>query len=390
MKLRAIVSIAAAAAMLAGTGGGVDVSPVSFPVMEASAAEHATSGTCGKNAAWKLDDKGTLTVSGTGDMDAALDRNPCPWKDFKDEIKAVVIGKGITSIGMGMFSDCKNLTSVSFPSTLKAINTYSFTGCEALGSVVIPDGVTNIGSSSFAGCKKLSDVTIPKSVTYIGALAFSGTAWFEAQKSIDDPFIIINGLLVYVYYDLSGDVVIPETVSKICEQAAERRSKITSLTIPETVTEIGYNAFLGCSSLKTVTIPESVHSIGMQAFVNCTALKEVTILDPDAKIYDRATTFTNGNDEYSGVIKGYDGSTAEAYAEKYGYKFVSLGQRPAEYQLGDVDRNGVINAVDASEVLSYYARISTKQEGGFTAIQKKAADTDENGLINAVDASCIL
>ena len=55
-----------------------------------------------------------------------------------------------------------------------------------------------------------------------------------------------------------------------------------------------------------------------------------------------------------------------------------------------MNSDGYINAVDASEVLSYYAKVSTKQEGGLTAQQLKAADTDGNGLINAVDASIIL
>ena len=60
------------------------------------------------------------------------------------------------------------------------------------------------------------------------------------------------------------------------------------------------------------------------------------------------------------------------------------------YTLGDVNRDGEINAVDASSVLAYYARISTNQEGGYTEEQKLAADVNHDGDINAVDASNIL
>lgn len=63
---------------------------------------------------------------------------------------------------------------------------------------------------------------------------------------------------------------------------------------------------------------------------------------------------------------------------------------PTKYNLGDVDNNSVIDAVDASKVLAYYARISTKQDGGFSDSQKKAADVNKNGIIDAVDASKIL
>ena len=38
------------------------------PIM-ASAETTATSGTCGENVTWTLSDDGTLTISGTGDME---------------------------------------------------------------------------------------------------------------------------------------------------------------------------------------------------------------------------------------------------------------------------------------------------------------------------------
>ena len=55
-----------------------------------------------------------------------------------------------------------------------------------------------------------------------------------------------------------------------------------------------------------------------------------------------------------------------------------------------MNNDGKINAVDASDVLAYYARISTNQEGGYTEEQKLAADVTHDGKINAVDASNIL
>ena len=57
---------------------------------------------------------------------------------------------------------------------------------------------------------------------------------------------------------------------------------------------------------------------------------------------------------------------------------------------GDVDGDGQKNAVDASLILSHYARISTGGRAEFNREQQLAADVDGNGLIDAVDASCIL
>ena len=64
--------------------------------------------------------------------------------------------------------------------------------------------------------------------------------------------------------------------------------------------------------------------------------------------------------------------------------------KPAEYKHGDVDNNGMVDAVDSSLVLAYYAKISTHSDGGFTDSQKKAADMNGDGQIDAVDASNIL
>ncbi|EWM54740.1 dockerin type I domain-containing protein [Ruminococcus flavefaciens] len=58
--------------------------------------------------------------------------------------------------------------------------------------------------------------------------------------------------------------------------------------------------------------------------------------------------------------------------------------------LGDVNNDGQVDAVDASSVLAYYARISTNQNGEYTEEQKLAADVNDDGQINAVDASNIL
>lgn len=60
------------------------------------------------------------------------------------------------------------------------------------------------------------------------------------------------------------------------------------------------------------------------------------------------------------------------------------------YDLGDVNNDGYINAVDASYVLSYYAMISANKNGSFDDSQQIAADVNNDGWINAVDASCIL
>lgn len=361
---------------------GTAVLPYKLPItLSAEAATVIDSGTCGKNASWQLDADGTLTVSGTGDMYSLNSSYSIPWADKKSSIKQVVIGNGITSVGSQSFSDCTNLVSVTFSDTVTSIGSSAFSGCKSLTSVTFPESMTSISSMAFALCKGLTEVNIPSSVTYIGSLAFSNTPWLtaEAEKS---QFVIVNGMLLFAADTKEANI--PDSVTTIVSNAFWGHTLLEKLNIPNTVSAIEYNAFTNCSSLTSVTIPASMNDIGMQAFQNCTSLKEVIILSSDCKIFDRPTTFTNNGEEYTGVIKGYKGSTAEKYAEKYGRTFESLSL------LGDVNRDGEINAVDASSVLAYYAMTSTNQDGGFDKDQILAADVNHDGNINAIDASNIL
>ncbi len=61
-----------------------------------------------------------------------------------------------------------------------------------------------------------------------------------------------------------------------------------------------------------------------------------------------------------------------------------------EPDLGDVNGDGKVNAVDASQVLAEYALHSTNAPETFDESQKKAADVNGDGKINAFDASMIL
>lgn len=58
--------------------------------------------------------------------------------------------------------------------------------------------------------------------------------------------------------------------------------------------------------------------------------------------------------------------------------------------MGDLNRDGMVNASDASDVLAEYSLLSTSGEYSFTEKQKLEADTDKDSFIDATDASNIL
>ena len=219
---------------------------------------------------WTLSSDGTLTISGTGDMEGA------PWLSQRDEIKKVVIKDGVTSIGGGAFSGCYGLTSVTIPNSVTGIEQYAFYNCSGLSSITIPNSVTSIGSSAFYGTKWYDNQ--PDGVVYAGKVlyVYKGTMPSNTKIDIKDGTKGIGGS---AFSGCSGltSVTIPNSVTWIGESAFYGCSGLTSITIPNSVTSIGEYAFRNCSSLTSVTIPNSVTSIGGGAFYGCSGLTSVTI-----------------------------------------------------------------------------------------------------------------
>ena len=142
-----------------------------FAVMPAQVSA-ATSGTCGDNLTWTLDDAGTLTISGTGAMtkwEWVLD---VPWYDYRNSIISVKIEDSVTSIGSYAFYDCRSLTSIEIPDSVTSIGDDAFSYCYSLTNIEIPDSVTSIGAYAFSYCDGLRSVKIGNGVTSIGRRAF--------------------------------------------------------------------------------------------------------------------------------------------------------------------------------------------------------------------------
>ena len=94
------------------------------------------SGQCGVNATWVLDNGGTLTISGTGDM---LDypENAAGQGQFDGygPVNTVVISEGITGIGNLAFYNCCNVAVVVIPKTVTRIGQNAFSSCATLTNV---------------------------------------------------------------------------------------------------------------------------------------------------------------------------------------------------------------------------------------------------------------
>ena len=175
---------------------------------------------CGDNATWTLNlNTGKMIISGTGDM-YDFEYNDCPWINYRDYIKEVVISEGITRIGSYAFYYCKNLKTIAIPST-----------------------VTSIGGDVFSICSSLESITVDSN---------------NPAYSNDEYGVLFNK-------DKTRLVKYPQNGAQ------------TEYTVPSTVETIGYEAFYSCNNLKKIVLNDGVTTISRGAFVGCGKLESLTI-----------------------------------------------------------------------------------------------------------------
>lgn len=112
------------------------------------------------------------------------------------------------------------------------------------------NNIVNLGAT-FQNCTGLKNIIIPNGVTSIGNNAFTGCLKLTTVN-VPNSVTEINGM----FTECSG---------------------IVHITLPNGITYIADNEFAGCENLKELKIPDSVTSIGTGAFMNCRNLVSLSI-----------------------------------------------------------------------------------------------------------------
>ena len=323
----------------------------------------------------------------------------------------------LKSIGEEAFERCPALKEVTFPASLESIDTEAFFLCTGLEYVTFA-GATAVGKDAFEYCDALAEVTVAPGMTQFGEDAFFNTPWVRSLAAENKGAAVVNNVLIGAYgaWDKKkgdGILIIPDGVTKIApaalrgttlggqtssEEGTQVDWYLEEVVIPDSVTEIGNEAFYMCPQLERVTIgngvtaiPEAcfqecgelrtvdfgqnVTTIGDYAFDNCWLPGDLVIpetvttigkwafrlehvaggwdwvktdLDEPDKVYQEkdfsdqsiflgaaVTSIEEGYwgsflgwDKEAVPIKGYDGTYAQQWAEDNGFTFESLGAAP--------------------------------------------------------------
>ena len=138
-------------------------------------------GTCGEHIHYVLYENGKLLLHGTGvTYDYELGDSPF-WEN--ENIRSLVISEGITAIGKSNFERCKNMESVSFPTTLTEIGERAFFMYEhgGLTELIIPANITAIGEKAFVD-QHITNVTLPETLTTLGTYIFMGCPFLVSAR----------------------------------------------------------------------------------------------------------------------------------------------------------------------------------------------------------------
>ena len=233
-------------------------------------------------------------------------------KEYKGDINipATVNNKGttynVTSIGYFAFNENKELTSVTIPNSVNHISSRAFRKCTKLKSITIPKSVTRIDDSILDSCINITSIivdknnkiydsrnncnaiihtetneliqgckntTIPNTVTRIGDNAFYG---MTTMKSIDIPNSVTT-IATFAFWNCKGltSLTIPNSVIYIGDFAFMMCENLKSVTLSQSLKSLQYYIFYECKSLTSITIPASVESCDVAAFCGCDNLKNI-------------------------------------------------------------------------------------------------------------------
>lgn len=223
--------------------------------------------------------KGTLTIKGKGAMPAKM-----KFRRNK-KIKKVIIKKGVTSVSYEAFALCKNLNSVTIPSTVKTIGIRSFYGTK-ISKITVPSKTKTIGQGAFGSCKSLKTIVMPGDFKLKLEEDTDDKLWYVAsdQSAVDTITFNTKLKLANVSYLSANNLVVAKNdpsyqsiegviYTKDGKGIVRVPQKRTELKIKEGCTEFNmqsvlYNStdsegdeFNNCSKLKKIVIPSSVKSI---------------------------------------------------------------------------------------------------------------------------------
>ena len=209
-------------------------------------------------------------------------------KNGKDE--------GIRRIRESTFENCHNLQLVNIPYTVEKIESNAFRNCENLFNISADiskaKNLDEIGDSAFHNCKSLTELKMPDSVKILGAGAFYGCESLKKLTLSDN----LQGIEASAFQNCKSleKLNIPESVKHIEENAFKNCENLKSITVSVDLNLNG-DAFKNCLNLSDINVktenglvhlqlPECKSDIALQKSINEISEAMGVLRNPDVKL----------------------------------------------------------------------------------------------------------
>ncbi len=140
--------------------------------------------------------------------------------------------------------------------------------------IVIDDSVKVI-RDGFVNCKSLKEIIIPETVTELCESAFYGCINL-IKVNIPNGMDCLKNTLFYGCYKLEN-VIIPENITQIGASVFANCTNLKEINIPDSVINIGASCFIDCVNLEKITLSKSITSLEKYVFNGCCELNSIKL-----------------------------------------------------------------------------------------------------------------
>ena len=305
-------------------------------------------------------------------------------------ITSLVINEGVESIGKEAFSNCRQLATVTLPSSLSTIDDAAFRDCSRLGSVVIPSGVNTIGMSAFGGCKVLKSLDVAANNEKFESRGCNAVIERESNTlvvgclgTVIPESVTAIGQEAFINLDIK-ELNIPSSVKTIGENAFNSCHQLTEVVLPEGLETLSNTAFHSCSGLTLIELPKSLKTLGGWAFQACVNLVNVVSNIEDPKGFENYV-FGEDDEVYSRATLWVPKGMVDTYKKLEGWgRFLKYDELLRDtLPMPTVSYNGRYMTMQIPE--QYKANIYYSTDGSVPTIQYSDTITISNlGTIQAV------
>jgi len=202
---------------------------------------------------------------------------------------AYAIPEGTEAVASEAFRQCDDLTEVTFPSTLKHIDSLAFCDTVNLTAIELPDGLETVGAAAFGKSLAMEfgqtpmQIRLGANVSWVGQEAFDGYRVTEflvdpenRAYSADGIFLmnVAGTRLIRVANSAQGTLRLPQSVNYIDDEALADCDGVTELILPDSVTAISANASFP-ATLKKLSVGSGL--LDWNNLKYCASVEEITV-----------------------------------------------------------------------------------------------------------------